>query len=77
MNRTSTILEAFFCFFTLEVWNLLAQETNSYAARVGAPSTWYNTYIEEMKAFIIIMGISKLLDLKCIGLYIPPILLLQ
>ena len=61
VNRMST--EAFFCFFTLEVWNLLAQETNSYATRVGAPSTWYDTYIEEMKAFIgmlIIMGISKL-----------------
>ena len=63
VNRTSTILEAFFLFFTLEVWNLFAQETNSYAARVGAPSTWYDTYIEEMKASIgmlIIMGISKL-----------------
>ena len=75
VNRTSTILEAFFCFFTLEVWNLLAQETNSYAARVGAPSTWYDTYIEEMKAFIgmlIIMGISKLPRLEMYWSVVTP-----
>ena len=47
VNRTRLSWKLFFFFFTLEVWNLLAQETNSYAARVGAPSTWYDTYIEK------------------------------
>ena len=33
------------------------QETNSYAARIGTPSTWYVTRVEEME---VVMGISKL-----------------
>ena len=43
------------------------QETNAYAARTGSPSGWYDTSVEEMKAFIgmlIIMGISKFLTLE-------------
>ena len=47
----------------VEVWELLMQETNTYAARISASSGWYDTSVEEMKAFIgmlIIMGISKL-----------------
>ena len=67
VSRSSTILDAFFFFFIFEVWSLLVQETNSYAAIVGAPSTWYDTYIEEMKAFIgmlLTMRISKLSTLE-------------
>ena len=47
------------------------QETNTYAARTGAPSGWYDTSVEEMKAFIrmlIIMVFQNFVPLKCIGL---------
>ena len=58
----STILQAFFLFFTTEVWSLLVEETNHYATRVGIVG-WFDTSIEEMKAFVgmlIFMGILKL-----------------
>ena len=63
LRPNSTILDAFFCFLTIEVWDLLVQESNNYAARTAVPSIWYDTTVEEMQAFIgmlIIMGISKL-----------------
>ena len=40
INASSTILEAFF--FTVELWELLVQETIAYAART-TPSGWYDT----------------------------------
>ena len=49
------------------------QETNTYAARTSAPSGWYDTSVEDMKAFIgmlIIMGIQNFIPLQCIGLLI-------
>ena len=47
----------------VEVWEL----PNTYAARTSAPSGWYDTSVEDMKAFIgmlIIIGISKLRTLE-------------
>ena len=54
---------SFVLFFMVEVWELLMQDINTYAARTGAPSGWYDTSVEDMKTFIgmlIIIGISKL-----------------
>ena len=66
INASSTILQAFFfafCFFMVEVWEL----PNTYASRTSAPSGWYDTSVEDMKAFIgmlTIIGISKLRTLE-------------
>ena len=43
---------------------------NTYAARTSAPSGWYDTSVEDMKAFIgmlTIIGISKLRTLEMYG----------
>ena len=40
ISASSTILEAFF--FTVELWEMLVQETNAHAART-TPSGWYDT----------------------------------
>ena len=57
----------FLFFFTAEVWDLIVEETNHYAAMnvVTSPHSrpCYNVTIEEMKAFVgmlIVMGILKL-----------------
>ena len=63
-----------FCqFFTDEVWALLVRETNRYAGAMMkcTPSAraWYDTTVEEMKAFVgllILMGIQKL---PCLEMY--------
>ena len=46
------------------------QETNTYAAKTSAPSGWYDTSVEDTKAFIGIMDIQNFIPLQCIGLLI-------
>ena len=69
LTSTSTPLELFNQFFTPEVWDLMVQETNRYAASTIAASTarstrpWTDTTVQELQAFIgiiILMGIVRL-----------------
>ncbi len=57
-----TILDAFYVFFTTQVWELLVSETNAYGARI-IPGSWRDTDERELKAYLgilIVMGIVQL-----------------
>ncbi len=57
-----TILDAFYVYFTTQVWGLLVSETNAYGARI-IPGNWRDTDERELKAYLdilIIMGIYQL-----------------
>ena len=66
LSTSSSLIDAFYIFFTVQVWDLLVTETNTYGARI-IPGDWVDTYVEEMKAFIgmlIVMGVAKLPSLE-------------
>ena len=66
LSTSSSLIDAFYIFFTVQVWDLLVTETNTYGARI-IPGDWVDTYVEEIEAFIgmlIVMGVAKLPSLE-------------
>ena len=66
LSTSSFLIDAFYIFITVQVWDLLVTEMNTYGARI-IPGDWVDTYVEEMQAFIgmlIVMGVAKLPSLE-------------
>ena len=57
-----TILDAFYVYFTTQVWGLLVSEMNAYGVKI-IPGNWRDTDERELEAYLgilIIMGIDQL-----------------
>ena len=65
MNERMTVPDFFQIYFTVQVWNLLVEQTNLYAQQKriqSESSVWYPVTVEELKAWValtLLMGIVK------------------